>query len=484
MHRSTPAAGDGLWSPQRRTLTAGLILTVTLVAFEALAISTVMPRVAEELNGLESYGWVFTSFMLGSLIGIVVSGGLIDRSGLSRPYALGLGLFTVGLLLGGLAPSMEVLIGARVLQGLGAGAIPPIAYVAIGRTMPDRLRPRMFATLSTAWVLPGVFGPAIAGIVGEFIGWRVVFLGLLPLIALAAAISFPAIRRIGPVALSAVEEAAASASLRRRFPVALLVAVATGLFLVGLTASRPLLVAGLEVPTIVIAAIGVAIGLPALRSLTPPGTLVAARGVPAAILLRGVLTFTFFAVNAYIALALVTWRGQSLTEAGLTLTVGTVAWTAGSWIQARFASRWSPERFVRVGFVVVSIGLALFSAILSKDVWVWVALPTFAVCGIGMGLAYSPLSLIVLRDAAPQEQGHASASLSLTDTLGTALGTGITGALVAISVRADGQPVAGLAVGFAIAVVVGIVGATLALRLPAHPAVSPDASRVPSASST
>ncbi len=126
-----------------------------------------MPIVADELGGLELYGWVFSAFFLGSLIGIVVVGGAIDRGGLAVPFAVGLGLFAIGLLIGGLAPSMPILVGARFLQGLGAGTIQPIAYVAIGRTLPESLRPRMFATLSTAWVLPGVIGPAIAGTVGE-----------------------------------------------------------------------------------------------------------------------------------------------------------------------------------------------------------------------------------------------------------------------------------------------------------------------------
>ena len=89
---------------------------------------------------------------------------------------------------------MQVLVGARFVQGLGAGTIQPIAYVAIGRTLPESLRPRMFATLSTAWVLPGVIGPAIAGSVGETVGWRFVFLGLLPLIALAGALTLGAAR--------------------------------------------------------------------------------------------------------------------------------------------------------------------------------------------------------------------------------------------------------------------------------------------------
>src|SRR4029079_6437723 len=98
-------------------------------------------------------------------------------------YGAGLALFAIGLLAGGLAPSMLILVAARFVQGLGAGTLQPIAYVAIGGTLPETLRPRMFAVLSTAWVLPGVIGPAIAGTVGEHIGWRFVFLGLLPLIA-------------------------------------------------------------------------------------------------------------------------------------------------------------------------------------------------------------------------------------------------------------------------------------------------------------
>ena len=185
---------------QRRGLTGGLVLTITLVAFEALAVSTVMPIVASELGGMELYGWVFTAFFLGSLIGIAVVGGIIDRGGLGRPFALGLGLFAIGLLIGGLAPSMPILVVARFIQGLGAGTIPPIAYVAIGRSLPEPLRPRMFATLSTAWVLPGVIGPALAGLVGESLGWRYVFLGLLPFIAVAGLLT---IRAIAAVAVPA-----------------------------------------------------------------------------------------------------------------------------------------------------------------------------------------------------------------------------------------------------------------------------------------
>lgn len=455
-----PRSREGLWSPRHRNLTVGLVLTITLVAFEALAVSTIMPIVADELGGLELYGWVFTAFMLGSLIGIVVSGGFIDGRGLGPTFAAGIGLFAIGLVVGGLAPSMAVLVVARFVQGLGAGAIPPIAYVAIGRRLPERLRPQMFATLSTAWVLPGVIGPAVAGFIGETFDWRAVFLGLLPLIALAAFIAFPAVRRVGAPATMVAAEAAASASFRRRFPLAMLVAAGTGLFLAGLTIGQPLAMVALVT-------VGLAFAIPALRALTPLGTLRAARGMPAAILTRGILTFAFFGVDAYVALALVSGRGQTVTQAGISLTAATLTWTAGSWIQARLAGRYPPERFVQAGLAVAVLGLTAFGVVLLPELSPWLAIPTFGLAGLGMGLAYSPLTLIVLRDAAPGKQGSASSALSLTDSLGTALGTGVTGALVAASVRADGMVVSGLVAGFGVAIGVGLAGLVLSGRLSA-----------------
>jgi MFS family permease len=447
---------DSLWRPDRRALTLGLVLTITLVGFEALAISTVMPIVARELGGLELYGWVFSAFFLGSLIGIVVVGGAIDRGGLAVPFAAGLGLFAIGLLAGGLAPSMPILVAARFVQGLGAGTIQPIAYVAIGRTLPERLRPRMFATLSTAWVLPGVIGPAIAGTVGELAGWRYVFLGLLPLIALAAALTLGALRAVAD-APPAVDEAT-QAARRGRLPLAITVALGAGLLTAGLTS-------GELAVTIVLSAAGILIGLFSLRRLTPPGTLVARPVLPAAVLLRGILTCMFFGVDAFVALTLVGWRGVSATEAGIALTAATIAWTAGAWIQARGATRWPTHQFVRVGFMVTLLGLAGMLLTLRQDVTWLVAIPAFGIAGLGMGLAYSPLALIVLREASADSQGAATSALSLTDSLGTALGTGITGAIVAASLRATGAPAAGLAAGFIVALAIGLGGLALTGRL-------------------
>jgi MFS family permease len=455
-----PNRPPGLWSPQHRTLTLGLVLTITLVAFEALAVATIMPIVVAELGNPDLYGWVFTAALLGSLIGIVVVGGVIDRSGLVRPFLVGLGLFSIGLLIGGLAPSMEVLVAGRALQGLGGGAIPPIAYVAIGRALPEDLRARMFATLSTAWVLPGVIGPAVSGVVAETVGWRYVFVGLLPLIAIAGAMTFPAIRRSVPIEVADGSDVPSrGGTIRTRLPWALLVTAGAALVVGGLTDARLF-------PGLVAAGAGLAIGLPAFRRLVPPGTLRAAPGLPTAVLLRGLLTFTFFVADAYVPRALQDWRGLDAATSGIALTAATLSWTGGAWVQARHFARIGARRFVTIGFLTVATGIVGFAAILAPSVPVVVGVVMWAIAGLGMGLSYSPLSLVTLAEAPPGEEGTATSGLQLSDTLGTALGTGLGGAVIAVALRAGAELWVGLAAAFAIGLATALVGGVLARRLP------------------
>ena len=188
----------GIWTPAYRLLTVGLVLAVTFVAFEALAVATILPEVGRNLGDLRLYGWVFSAFLLASLIGIVLAGTLADRVPLGRPMLAGLALFALGLIIGGTAPDMVVLVLGRTVQGLGAGVVPAVAYVAISRCYAEESRPRMFAVLSTAWVVPGLIGPGIAALVAAAVGWRWVFLGLLPLVIAAGVLVVVALGRVPP----------------------------------------------------------------------------------------------------------------------------------------------------------------------------------------------------------------------------------------------------------------------------------------------
>ena len=441
----------GVWTPGMRLLTVGLILLVTLVASEALAVATVMPKVEEDLGDLWLYGWVFSAFFLGNLVGLVVAGQACDRMRPVVPFAVGLVLFMVGLVLGGLAGSMGMLVGARVLQGVGAGALPAVAYVAIGRQYVPDSRPRMFALLSTAWVVPSVIGPGLAAVVGEHFGWRWVFLGLVPIVG---ACGIAVMGSVGHIAApeTPLEEVS---SLRD----ALLTAAGAGLTLAGLAESRWLV----AVPLV---AVGLAVLLPAFRRLTPPGTLRARRGLAAAILIRGVLTFSFFQGDAYVPLSLTSIKGASTFFAGVTLTAASLTWTAGSWIQARRVARDGPRPLVWSGFVSVGVGVGLMMVTLLDGVPVVLAVVAWSVAGLGIGLAYAPLSLTALALAEPGREGSATASLQLSDVLGTALGTGIGGVIIATGQRQDWALRPTLLAIFAMALGMSVIGVLLARRLP------------------
>src|SRR5215472_1544132 len=450
----------GLWAPQTRALTVGLVLTITFVASEALAVVTVLPVVARDLGGLRLYGWVFSAFMLGSVVGIVAAGREADRRGPAMPFVAALVLFGSGLAIAGLAPSMAVLVGGRVLQGIGAGAVPSIAYAVIGRSFPGPLQARMMAVLSTAWVVPGVAGPAVAAEVAHLFGWRWVFLGLLPVVAVAGSIAVPALIRLGSPGAGRVQE--------HRLIYAVAVAVSATMLLAGLT-----LVAGAGAPlaggALIVA--GVAAGLPALRQLVPAGTLTARPGLPATILSRGLLTFAFFGADAYVTLAITAVRHRSPVMAGLAVTGATLGWTAGAWVQARLSETWEGRRFVRTGLVIILAGIAGMVLVLQPDVPVAEGLAAWTVAGLGMGMAYAPTSLMMLRMAPPGGEGRASASLNLADVLGTAIGIGIGGAAVAASAGKELR--LGITAAFAIAAAVGITALVVTRRLPAGTNSSP-----------
>ncbi|MEA3078462.1 MAG: hypothetical protein QOF60_3370 [Actinomycetota bacterium] len=437
---------------ERRGLAVGLVLTITVVAFENLGVATAMPVVARELGGLSLYGWAFTAPLLASIVGITVAGRQVDRLGPGLPFAAGLVLFATGLTIAGTARTMPILVAGRFVQGLGTGAVPPVAYAAIGRAFADRARARMFALMSTAWVLPGVVGPAIAGTVAEEIGWRWVFLAIVPLVFATGCLALPTLLAIGRPAV------VATSGIRGPIGRAAALAAGVGLVVAGLSWLSPL-----AIPVVIA---GIAIATRPLQKLLPRGTLKLARGLPAAAAARGLQTFAFFGAEAYIPLALNDLRNQRAAVAGLVLTGSTITWTTGAWVQERSGHAAGRRRLVGRGFVVLTAGVVLGSMVLLDAVPVAAAAAGWALAGLGMGMSYSGLSLIVLAEAPPGREGEATSALQLSDVLGMALGTGLGGAAVALGNAAGWSPRPGVAVAFALAATAGVLACAASRRLP------------------
>jgi MFS family permease len=438
----------------------GLLLTVSATAFEALAVATVLPTVLAELGGLGLYGWVFSGFMLCNLVSIAAFGRLADERGIALPFVGGSALFVLGLAIAGIAPSMRIVVMGRMAQGLGAGAISCVSYMAVARGYAPGAQPRMLALLSSAWVVPGLIGPAVAGSVADYVGWRWVFLSLAPFTAIAAGVAWTGLRRLTP------EEGATPD--RGQVAMAVRLAMGTALVLIGVESHS----IGISTLCLVV---GAPVAFPALRGLLPLGTLRAAPGTPAAIASLGLLSFAFFGTEAFVPLLLTTIRGQPATVVGLALTAATLAWTTGAWVQARLSLRGDRRRLSRTGFMLTAIGIVGTASALKAEIPVWVVALAWGAAGLGIGLTYSTLSLIVLERAAKGQEGAAATALQLANVLGVALGTGIGGATLGVLTAAGRSQAFAIAGIDAMMVAAAGLGLAATMRLPQRPPEAPSA---------
>ena len=146
-----------------------------MVAIEATIVSTAMPQIAAQLGNLRLYAWVFSAFLLAQTATTIVFGKLADMFGRKPVLLAGISIFLVGSLLCGLATSMPVLIGFRLLQGAGAGAIQPIALTIVGDLYPGNERGRVQGYLSSVWGISSVLGPLAGGLITQHLNWAWVF---------------------------------------------------------------------------------------------------------------------------------------------------------------------------------------------------------------------------------------------------------------------------------------------------------------------
>ena len=446
---------ERLFDEERRALSFGIVLSVSLIAFEAMSVATILPVAARELEGLGGYGWAFSAFMLANLVGTIATGQLADRRGPVRPLLLALAFFAAGLAVAGSATSWPLLIVGRVLQGAGGGGIMTLAYTSVRRGYPEHLRAKALAIVSTAWVLPSVLGPLAAGLIAQAAHWRWVFLGLLPLVVITGALMTPALARMPKTNGETTDG--------RRLLFAFALSVGMGLVLLGFEVRGVL--AGLSIVC------GFALALPALTKLLPRGFWTARPGLPAGLAFRGLLSFVFFGAEAFVPLGLATLRGLSPTEGGLVLTGASLSWVVGSWTQARLdARRGPPSRRMRllVGLALVVLGIASMTlAAITPALPVGLAAVGWALAGLGMGLAYPTSSVLVLGLAQPGEEGRTSANLNLVESLGIAFGAGLAGAVFDLCRKAGLTDARTLAITFAVAIapsVLAFVAAGRAVR--------------------
>ncbi|MDN4614251.1 MFS transporter [Leifsonia sp. F6_8S_P_1B] len=398
----------GVLGPRFRWVSIGMCALIMLAAFENLAVTTIMPTISRELDGAGLYAFAFAGPLAVSVVGMVVAGSWSDRGNPRTALYGSVALFAAGLLIAGLAPTMPLFVGGRLVHGLGGGALTVALYVIVARVYPPVLHPRIFAGFAAAWVIPSLIGPFVAGLVADHVGWRWVFLGVLALIVPAMGMVVPAMRGMrGP----AQGEERPPRDLPR-IGWAVLLAVAVLVLTLTAEATGVLQWAGPVVAGVV--------ALLALRPLLPAGTLLARRGLPSVILMRGLVAGAFFAAEVYVPRLMVTQYEVSAPEAGLALTAAGLTWAVASWLQGRFPGL-SHRTTATLGAAGLTIAMGSLISTVLFGLPPAVIVAGWAVSGAGMGVLFPRLGVLTLEDSTPADQGFNSAALSITDAIGSSI---------------------------------------------------------------
>jgi len=422
-NESTAAApSDRLFGPRHLAVSVGILSSVLLTAFEAMAVSTAMPIAVADLRGLPFYSLAFSAYLTLSLLGMVLAGQRADARGPRLPFLFGTGLFGVGLVLAGTAASMGQFVAGRAVQGLGGGMVIVSLYVLVARALPVHLHGKAFSAMASAWVLPAIVGPFISGFLAEHASWRWVFLGA------AALIVFPLGFLAGPLRTLPRPEPRqpAPADLARLRTVRLcagLTALGVGLFQYG---SQELNVIGA-----VLLPLALLLLIPSAPKLLPHGIFRAGRGLPTVVALRGLMAGAYFGVEAFIPLMLVRERGLSATAAGLSLTGAAISWAVAAWLPNRswVRARVSRARLVRSGTAVTVVALLGTLAAISPRTPLWTAAAAMFAAAFGMGLAFPNISVLTLELSEPGDQGANSAALQVADGMTSTLSIAVAGAV-------------------------------------------------------
>ncbi|SDT44007.1 MFS transporter [Microlunatus soli] len=384
----------------------GAVTLVTLGALADRATSTVLPNAARQLDGVAWFGLALAAPGVSFLLGAALAGVWADRSGARQPLITGVVCFILGNVIVATSPSMITVVLGRIFAGFAEAMFDIALTVMVVAALPEALRPKIYALYSTAWLLPSILGPQLAGWTAELVGWRPVFFGC-ALLALPVGVLLIRLSRSGNT--GAAGEAQGTPL---RYAV-----LGTGL-MAAMSVLTPFGKGREPWSTItMIIALLLAVATVGLMSrLGPPGLLRFRPGLPAVFALLAVLNLSFGTVGSFLPFYVQQTRGVSPAIAGLVLTITGVCWAIGSWLQSsnQVQSRTSVRRRLRLGFSLIMIGSLLLGTLPMVDL-VPLAVPYggWALAGVGIGIVSPTLNVTRLALTPESEQGRGAAAASL-----------------------------------------------------------------------
>ncbi|WP_018262576.1 MDR family MFS transporter [Methylobacterium sp. WSM2598] len=405
---------------RRPLVIAAVMASMFMVAIEATIVSTAMPQIVGDLGGLALYSWVFSSFLLTQTAATVVFGKLSDVYGRKPVMLAGIAVFLVGSLLCGFARSMPAMIAFRLLQGVGAGAIQPIALTIVGDLYSAQERGRIQGFLASVWATSAVLGPLAGGFIIEHASWAWIFWLNIP-VGLLAATGFATFLHEGVTRAERRIDAAGAA----------LFTVAIGALMVALTEAGSSDSWG-AMTAACVALVGATLFVLQERLAPEPviafsvwsrRPIAASNGCSllAGMALIGLTTFLPMYVQGVL--------GQTPLVAGLALTVMVLGWPIGATLAARTLTRFGLRPILLTGSLLLPLGASVLLTLGPGSAPVTAGLASL-VMGFGMGLL-STAALVLIQEIVPWSQrGSATASNVFSRNLGSTLGATLFGAVL------------------------------------------------------
>ncbi|CAL9579664.1 Multidrug resistance protein MdtL [Streptomyces sp. enrichment culture] len=452
----SPAGSEagGIFSPPYLAATLTFTVVMFLTGFAALAVVPTLPTAARDLDGVSLFPVVAGCFVAAGLFGGVLGGHWADRSGARRPLALGMVLSVLTLLVSASSVSVWQLAAGRFVDGLAAGLVAVSVTTAVGQAYPEHLRPRMLALLSAGWVLPSLLGPPLAGLVVQWWSWRAVFYGLAALTVLPAVALVLVLRRPAPHPAAGVDGEVPAE--RPPLLIAALLSAGAALGQYGASAWDPRHLAAV--------AAGVVLLVVLAPRLLPRGTWRGARGLPVTVLLRGLTSGTYFAVEALVPLMLITERRVDAVVVGAAFTASAVLWAAASWVQGRVLQQVARHRLVAAGALVMAAAVALAVAGCSGGAPPVTAAAAMPLSAVGMGLLDPCVTVLSLKHSPPHRQGHTTSALQTNMNLGQVVVLALASAVLNACLAAGAGPLGGYRAAFALLLLPPLLVAALAVR--------------------
>jgi MFS family permease len=404
---------------RRKVATAGVLLGLVVAAFEGTVVTSAMPTIVRELGGLRAYAWVFSAFLVASTLAVLVCGKLADAFGRRPVFVGGMALFLIGSALCGASTSFAELVAFRVIQGLGAGAIQPVAMTISADIYTLEERARVQALFNGAWGIANVVGPVMGGWIVVHASWRWVFLVNVPVGVLAAALLVGSYR---------------DPARKRREPIgahgALLAGAAVALTSLGIEPGA--LRAGPRVALAAVAAAAVwALWRHERRTARPilPAAALRHSAVRSGLVAGAFVGAILYSCAAYIPLWMSAHGTRDAIATGLALMPLLVGWAFGSSFGVKVLVRRGMRASVGGGFAIAFAGAAGVAISVACGLPVVVALASMALLGFGTGPAASSSLVAAQSSVAWRYRGAVTSAVYAARMLGGSLAVAALGAL-------------------------------------------------------